>query len=318
MESELTQPLELFYCYAREDRALRDQLDAHLATLRRTGFITAWYDGEMIPGASWEEEIETHLNTADIILLLISPEFIQSDYCYSKEMKRALERHQAKKARVVPILLRPVDWAGTPFSSLHMLPSDTRPVTLWPDRDGALEDVAKGVRKVVNDLRSQRIIASGSLAPTAATRLPRITLPLPSIESQQRPSQHRISRRAAMIGLAGIIVLSSIAWQTYSQKLQISPTAATETAVAQSTVAADATEYARATATNGVMFGFNAQHTHSNPYERILTPTTVSHLQKKWTYQANYSLGNSSPAVVDGVVYVGSSDQNLYAFALPD
>ena len=104
MAMQTSQPIKLFYCYAREDHALRDKLAEHLIILNRLGLITTWHDGEIVPGASWEEEIEIHLNTADIILLLISPAFMKSDYCYSKEMERALERHDAKEARVVPIL----------------------------------------------------------------------------------------------------------------------------------------------------------------------------------------------------------------------
>src|SRR5271157_1586144 len=118
MESEPAQPLKLIYCYAREDHALRDKLDAHLAPLRRPDLITTWYDSEITPGVSWEEESEIQLNTADIILLLISPAFIQSGYYDSKEMKRALERHYAKEARVVPILLYPIELADTPLSQL--------------------------------------------------------------------------------------------------------------------------------------------------------------------------------------------------------
>jgi hypothetical protein len=153
-----SQPIELFYCYARKDHALRDKLDAHLAPLRRLRPITIWHDGEIVPGTSWEREVEMHLNTANIILLLISPAFMQSDYCYSKEMKRALERHHAKEACVVPILLRPVAWRGTPIEQLQMLPSNARPVTGWRNRDQALEDVAEGIRKVLNDLRSQYLL----------------------------------------------------------------------------------------------------------------------------------------------------------------
>lgn len=183
MERKSPQPLEIFYCYARKDHALRDKLDAHLATLHRTGLITAWYDGEIVPGVAWEEEIKTHLNTADIILLLISPAFIQSDYCYSKEMKRALERHDAKEARVVPILLRPVEWAGTPFSLLQMLPSNARPVTRWPDRDEAFKDVAKGIHRAVNELLSQSDL-SVSAAPT--------NLPSQAILSEQQQREQII------------------------------------------------------------------------------------------------------------------------------
>src|SRR2546425_5377926 len=129
MERNSQQPLELFYCYARKDRALRNELDIHLTGLRRSGLVTTWYDGEIVPGADWEQEIASHLNTADIILLLVSPHFIQSDYCYSKEMKRAMERHHQRETRVVPILLRPVDWADTPFRHIQVLPTDALPIT---------------------------------------------------------------------------------------------------------------------------------------------------------------------------------------------
>jgi hypothetical protein len=152
MATKPSQPISLFYCYSHKDRTLRDKLDGHLSILRRTGLITAWYDGEILPGTSWEQEIEYQLNTAQIILLLVSVDFIQSDYCYSKEMKRAIARHSAKKACVIPVLLRPVDWTGAPFSSLQMLPSNATPVTNWSDLDEALTDVAEGIRRVVTEL----------------------------------------------------------------------------------------------------------------------------------------------------------------------
>jgi outer membrane protein assembly factor BamB len=304
MAREPAQPLKLFYCYARKDRALRNKLDEHLATLRRTGLVTAWYDGEIVPGTLWEEEIETHLDTADIILLLISPAFIASDYCYGKEMKRALERHDKQEARVVPILLRAVYWAGTPFSRLHVLPSNAQPVTSSRNRDEAFKDVARGIRKVVDDLLSQRSLAPDPPAPTVPSQAP---LPGPSPEPQQVPSSQRSISRRVMIrltgGLAGAALLGvGIAWLAHSQGVQRLPTAGAET-----------TAYARMTEANGVMFGLNAQHTHSNPYERILTPATVPQLKRKWTFQADFSLGNSSPAVMDGVVYIGSRNGKLYA-----
>jgi len=118
MATEAQAPIKLFYCYAREDQKLRDELDTHLEGLHRTGLITSWYDGELVPGMSWGHAIETHLDSADVILLLVSPAFIKSDYCYGKEMQRAIERHRAKQACVIPILLRPVDWEGAPFAHL--------------------------------------------------------------------------------------------------------------------------------------------------------------------------------------------------------
>ncbi|GHO98791.1 hypothetical protein KSF_088390 [Reticulibacter mediterranei] len=93
-----TTPLKLFYCYAHEDKTLRDELDNHLSLLKRQSQITSWYDRDILPGAKWEKEIDTQLNTAHIILLLVSASFLASDYCYCIEMTKALERHQAGTA----------------------------------------------------------------------------------------------------------------------------------------------------------------------------------------------------------------------------
>src|SRR5436305_2171034 len=103
--------------------------------------------GGVLMGAT--REIDTHLSTADIILLLISPDFMASEYCYSIEMKRAMERHEAKEACVIPVILRPVPWKRIPFSMLQALPKNARPVTKWPNRDEAFSDVAEGILNVV-------------------------------------------------------------------------------------------------------------------------------------------------------------------------
>ena len=100
----------LFYSYAREDEELRDQLDKHLRLLERQGLITSWHDREVRAGDDWAKEIDVHLENAQIILLLISVDFLASEYCYGVEMRRALERHYTGEARVIPIILRPVDW----------------------------------------------------------------------------------------------------------------------------------------------------------------------------------------------------------------
>ena len=146
------QEIKLFYCYAREDKPLRDELEKHLSWLKRRYQLTNWHDREILPGEEWEQAIDTHLNTAHLILLLISPDFMASDYCYSKEMKRALERHQAGTCRVVPILLRPTYWEGAPFSHLQLLPTDARPITRWPDRDEAFQDVVGEINRTIKDL----------------------------------------------------------------------------------------------------------------------------------------------------------------------
>jgi hypothetical protein len=149
-----------------------------------------WSDGDISPGTAWEQEIETHLHYAHIILLLISPDFLHSDYCYSKEMIYAIKRHQKKDARVIPVLLRPVDWTNTPFSVLQMLPSNTQPITTWPDRDVAFEDVAKGIRQVVNEL----------LFPNRVTPKPPVPVEQPSSVRPKNQSIQLQSTRRLLIG----------------------------------------------------------------------------------------------------------------------
>jgi tetratricopeptide (TPR) repeat protein len=146
------QEIKLFYCYAREDKSMRDELEKHLSNLKRQYHLTNWNDREILPGENWTQAIDKHLNTAHLVLLLISPDFMASDYCYGKEMSKALEREKAGNCRVIPIHLRPTDWEGAPFSHLQMLPTDARPVTSWIDRDSAFWDIAKEIRKALKEL----------------------------------------------------------------------------------------------------------------------------------------------------------------------
>jgi TIR domain/Leucine rich repeat len=149
-------PLKIFYCYAHEDKDLRDRIDKHLGTLKRLGHVIGWYDREIQAGTEWEREIETHLSTASVILLLVSADFVNSDYCYGVEMQKALKMHEKGEARVLPILLRPVDWQDSPFAKLQILPTGAKPITKWTDPEEALEDVAKQIRAVVATLRTSQ------------------------------------------------------------------------------------------------------------------------------------------------------------------
>ena len=117
----MTQPVEIFCCYAREDQVILRQLLAHLKPLQRQGLITIWSDLDINVGAEWEQAINEHLNTAQIILLLVSPDFLASDYAYSKEMKRAMERHENREAYVIPIILRPAYWGRATLSGEGLL-----------------------------------------------------------------------------------------------------------------------------------------------------------------------------------------------------
>jgi hypothetical protein len=152
--------LEVFISYAHEDQALLKELEKHLATLRRQNIIASWYDGNITPGEEWNPQIMDHLNSAQIILLLVSADFINSDFCYGIEMEQALARQDASQARVIPIILRPVDWKGTPFAKLQALPSGGKPVTRWPTHDDAFLDIVQGIRKAIDDLTNKRKTAN--------------------------------------------------------------------------------------------------------------------------------------------------------------
>jgi hypothetical protein len=145
-------PFSVFISYAHRDRALREELETHLSNLRRQDVITSWYDGDISSGTDWKAQIIEHLNTDHIILLLISADFMASDFCYSIEMTQAIARHDANQARVLPIILRPTDWKGAPFAKLKVLPTDGKAVTRWPTHDDAFVDIVQGMREAIDDL----------------------------------------------------------------------------------------------------------------------------------------------------------------------
>ena len=152
--------LSLFYCYAHEDTPLRIELDKHLAMLRQVGWIQIQSDRDINAGTNWRQAMDRHMETADVLLLLVSANFINSDYCYSFEMQHALQRHQAGEAVVIPILLRPVDWEKTPLGTLQILPRDGRPITNTDNIDEAFKQIAMEIRLVVETLRKRIIVAS--------------------------------------------------------------------------------------------------------------------------------------------------------------
>jgi hypothetical protein len=144
------QEIILFFSYSHQDEMLRDQLEQHFGFLKRDQSITCWHDRKIMPGDDWCGEIDEQLDQADIILLLISPGFADSDYCWDVETKRALERHEKGEATVVPIILRPVDgWENTPIGRLQALPSNGDAVTTWPNHDEAFQDIAAGLRSLI-------------------------------------------------------------------------------------------------------------------------------------------------------------------------
>jgi internalin A len=151
--SEQTQAVRLFYSYSHKDESLRNELETHLKLLQRQGIIESWYDRDIEAGDEWKRKMDDNLERADIILLLVSADFIASDYCYEIEMKRALERHESGEARVIPVVVRDVNWRAAPFSKLQALPKDAQAVTKWPDKDSAWRNVSEGIEKVARQMR---------------------------------------------------------------------------------------------------------------------------------------------------------------------
>jgi hypothetical protein len=140
--------VKVFISYSHADEKYRRDFEKHVAILQRQGKFAGWHDREIRPGNVWAGVISGHLDDAQVVILLISPDFVASRYCWDVEMKRALEKHELGEAVVVPIVIRPTDYEGAPFESLQMLPTDARPVSAWKDPDEAWVDVVKGIRRV--------------------------------------------------------------------------------------------------------------------------------------------------------------------------
>lgn len=139
--------MKVFICYAHADEAHRNALEAHLALLKRRGVVDVWHDRLILAGAAWEGAIDENLSDAQIVLLLISADFIASNYCWEKEMAHALARHERGEATVIPIIVRACDWHNAPFAELQALPRDGKPITQWADVDTAWTDVVRGIRR---------------------------------------------------------------------------------------------------------------------------------------------------------------------------
>ncbi len=150
------EPIEVFFSYCHADENYKDELVKHLSILQRQGVIAGWHDRLIAPGSEWSREIDRHLASADIILLLVSSDFLFSDYCWGVEIAKALQRHEAGEACVIPVVLRYVDWHDAPIAKLQALPKNAKPIKSWPDQDEAFTNVAEGIRAAVKQIRDRR------------------------------------------------------------------------------------------------------------------------------------------------------------------
>jgi outer membrane protein assembly factor BamB len=374
-------PIDIFISYAHQDQLFRRKLETCLEPLKREGLIQPWSDAAIRPGMEWQEAIGTHLNTAQVILLLISPDFLASDYCYGTEMKRAVGRHLRGDARVIPVILRTTDnWTNAPFGKLQALPEEAKPIKDWRDKDKAYASVVNGIRQAIKELtpppvesteavprngkpiipetsppvleaeynklevssspgevgrleqrrKTSPLAASSSEAhvqigsqqahPTPAgvepLSTPKASKPPPSRSIEQRKPPWK--RTGQMVGIVAVVLVVGLVVVTlflYFPALYhgtIPPPHLSPTSTIPSSPTPPPTG-----SVNVPVFGFDAQHTHFNPSEHLLSPSNITSLRSYWIPSIGTGIAEtffpSSPAVVNGVVYVGSWDHKLYA-----
>jgi hypothetical protein len=188
----------LFFSYSHQDEELRNELEKHLAALRNQGIIETWHDRQIVAGEDFDDEISENLEKADIVLLLVSSDFISSPYCYGVEMRRAMERHESGEARVIPVILRPCDWQGLPFGKLLATPTDGKPVTKFPDRDDGFLEVTKAIRRAAEKLvaTQERDVRGPTERPsTGPSSNPVVTPPRSSTQREARSGNLRVKKQ---------------------------------------------------------------------------------------------------------------------------
>jgi hypothetical protein len=148
--------IRVFFSYSHVDEKYRNELEKHLMTLKRQGLVESWHDRRIAPGEEWANRIDEELRRADIILLLVSIDFINSDYCFELEMNEALARHERGEAVVIPVILRPCHWTGLPFGKLQAATRDAKPVEKYPSLDDAFLEITQSIETVVKRLSMQK------------------------------------------------------------------------------------------------------------------------------------------------------------------
>lgn len=176
----------LFFSYSHKDEEFRNELEIHLALLKRQGVITTWHDRRITAGRDFDSAISAELEGSDIVLLLVSANFLASDYCYEREMTRAIERHQRREAVVIPVILHPCDWHSAPFGGLRATPTDGKPVSMFANQQEAFAIVAKDVREAAGAIIANRPAALVEQVPSATTNASVV---------RERSSNLRIKRR---------------------------------------------------------------------------------------------------------------------------
>ena len=174
--------MRIFISYSHKDQAVLERLHTHLAPLRSEGLIDTWYDRQILAGGRIDAEIDRELESCEFFLMLVSPDFLASDYCVNREMSRALERHRDDAAHVVPIIVEPCDWDSSPLHELKVLPRDGKPISEWQNENNAYLDVVKELRRIL-ETRKADIPPMGPATFSAQTN-----------ETRTVPSRYRVQR----------------------------------------------------------------------------------------------------------------------------
>lgn len=148
----MSQPVKIFISYAREDETYKNELLKHLRPLERKGVIKSWHDGTLEAGQEWETELKDELETADVLIFLVSPDFVNSDYINDVEIKKAIERYKIGQVAIVPIWIRPVLASDDFLNKFQALPKDRKPISKWGDKDEAWVDVVTRLNQLFNKL----------------------------------------------------------------------------------------------------------------------------------------------------------------------
>lgn len=148
--------ISVFISYSHKDESFKETLEEHLSLFKRQGLITTWNDRDILAGSEWENEISSNIMSSDVIILLVSSTFIASEYCYSKEVMAAIERHDKNDAVVIPLIIRRCHWDQTPFSKIQGIPKDGRPIASWPNLDEGWYDAIDGLKKTINKILEEK------------------------------------------------------------------------------------------------------------------------------------------------------------------
>ena len=206
--------IRIFVSYSHKDENLRQELETHLSGLRNERIVSVWDDRRIESGEEIEKEIDRHLEEADIVLLLVSPAFLASSYCYDREMRRAMERHEQRDARVVPVILRPCDWHNAPFGKLKAVPADGKPMVNYSQLDDGLVEVVREIRRIATPAAHTPSAPSNtSLSGREALRQPGVSPRLspdpllPAAEQEPSPANAKVAVRSGGRPLPGADLL---------------------------------------------------------------------------------------------------------------